>query len=351
MIPILLTCLLLPSAPAAKLAAGNIEVTGLSKAALAAPEKALTVYVDRPGKRDGQPAVLGTHKADKGRVVFTPRFPLTPGLGYRVVVRDGAKPVEVVLSIPKEKKGPTAFIKAVYPTADKLPENQLKFYLHFSAPMKQSDSYRHIKLIGEKGKAVDLPFLELDEELWSPDGTRFTLFFDPGRIKRGLKPREEAGPALEEGKTYTLVIDRAWEDADGTPMKETFRKTFKVGAPDDTQPDVKTWKLTPPKSGRAALRVTFPKPMEHALLHRLLWVVDGEGKRVAGTIAVSDRETAWAFTPAADWREGSYKLVADTRLEDLSGNSLGRPFEVDVLRKVERTIKTETVGLPFRVGR
>lgn len=347
----LLACLLLPAAPTAKIVGDTIEVTAPGKVALAAPDRALTVYVDRPGKRADQPAVLGTTRADTGRLVFTPKYSLTPGVRYRVVVRDGPTPTEVVVFIPKEVKKPTTFVKAVYPTADRLPENQLKFYLHFSAPMTQGGSYRHIRLLGEKGKEVDLPFLELDEELWDRDGVRFTLFFDPGRIKRGLKPREEHGPALEEGKTYTLVIDRGWADADGTPMKETFRKTFKVGPPDDTPPDVKTWKLTPPKAGRGALRVTFPKSMEHALLHRLVWVADGEGKRVDGTIAVSERETVWTFTPKGAWRAGAYRLVADTRLEDLSGNSIGRPFEVDVLRKVERTITTRTVEVPFRVGR
>jgi len=32
----------------------------------------------------------------------------------------------------------------------------------------------------------------------------------------GLQPREELGPALIEGKRYTLVIDKAWEDANGS---------------------------------------------------------------------------------------------------------------------------------------
>ena len=63
------------------------------------------------------------------------------------------------------------------------------------------------------------PFLELDEELWSPDGTRFTLIFDPGRIKRGLKPREEVGPVLEAGKSYSLVIDRRLARRIGKPAR------------------------------------------------------------------------------------------------------------------------------------
>ena len=99
--------------------------------------------------------------------------------------------------LAKPKTEPTV-VTQVYPTSDKLPENQLKFYLHFSAPMSRGDSYKHIQLLDEKGKAVELPFLELDEELWDPAGKRFTLFFDPGRIKRGLKPREEVGNEIRE---------------------------------------------------------------------------------------------------------------------------------------------------------
>ena len=71
--------------------------------------------------------------------------------------------------------------------------------------MSRGEAYRHIRLLDATGKPVAAPFLELDEELWSDDGKRFTLLFDPGRIKRGLKPREELGPVLEAGKSYELV--------------------------------------------------------------------------------------------------------------------------------------------------
>jgi hypothetical protein len=48
---------------------------------------------------------------------------------------------------------------------------------------------------------------------------RLTLFIDPGRIKRGVLPLEEVGPALEEGKRYTLMIDRDLKDGTGNPLK------------------------------------------------------------------------------------------------------------------------------------
>ena len=341
----------------------TIAVTGLGKQTLIDlarldAEKWGTVFslhVRRPGKsHDGQPNVLGSLRIDEGVLHFEPRFPLVPGVRYLAVLDLGkldggkAKPVEALLSLPKVERKPSATVARVYPTDDRLPENLLKFYVHFSAPMDQGNSYRHVRLLDEKGKAVDLPFLELDQELWNPEGTRFTLFFDPGRIKRGLKPREEVGPALEEGKRYTLVIDRTWKDAEGTPLLTAFRKSFFVTAPDDAPPDPKRWKLTG-AAGTSALRVTFPKAMDHALLGRMLWVVDARGGKVPGKIAVEEKETVWRFTPARAWAPGSYHLEADTRLEDRSGNGIGRPFEIDVLRPVERKPQAKTVKVPFEV--
>jgi hypothetical protein len=346
----------------------TVNIAGLSKEALASLaglgsdaekwNKVFAVYVDRPGKdRKDQPAILGTYRIDKDMLRFEPRFPLTRGVSYRAVFdpsslpgEKGKKAQEMLLSLPKPASTSASVVTQVYPSSDVLPENLLRFYLHFSAPMSQGDSYRHIKLLDAKGKAIDLPFLELDQELWDPAGKRFTLFFDPGRIKRGLKPREEVGPSLEEGKRYTLVIDRSWPDAEGNPLKETFRKSFRVGKPDDSQPDPKTWKLKPSTAGsQSALRITFPKSMDHALVHRLLWVVDAGGKKVPGKVEVSERETVWLFTPQRPWTEGAFNLIADTRLEDVSGNSIARPFEVDVLRRIQREVKAETVKVAFRV--
>ena len=59
----------------------------------------------------------------------------------------------------------------VYPSRAMLPENLLRLYIHFSAPMSRGEAYRRIRLLDATGKPVDDPFLELDEELWSRDGS------------------------------------------------------------------------------------------------------------------------------------------------------------------------------------
>jgi hypothetical protein len=344
------------------------EVVGLDRAVLAKLARAdfkpaqwtalFAVYVYRGPKDEGKPPpFLGSHRV-KGNVLrFEPRFPLVRGVRYRAVFdpsrvpgqeKSRQAPIVADFLIPKLSAAPTV-VENVFPTADKLPENQLKFYVHFSAPMSQGDVYKHVHLLDAAGKPIRLPFLELQKELWDADGRRFTLFFDPGRIKRGLKPREELGPVLEEGKTYTLVIDRDWLDAEGNPVKDSYRKKFKVGASEREAPNPKTWKIQAPRSGTAgALTVIFPRPMDHALLVRSLSVIDAQDRRIAGTVLVSHAETRWHFTPRQPWAAGKFYLLAETNLEDLAGNNLDRPFEVDVFHPIERRLKVKTIRIPFQ---
>src|SRR6185503_2221620 len=93
------------------------------------------------------------------------------------------------------------------------------------------------------------PFLPLDTAFWNAARTRFTVFFDPGRVKRGVRPNEEMGRSLTEGRSYTLVVSREWRDANGLPLKDDFRRTFRVGPPDERPLDTSTWRLQAPRAG------------------------------------------------------------------------------------------------------
>ncbi len=39
-----------------------------------------------------------------------------------------------------------------------------------------------------------------------------------------------------------------------------------------------------------------------------------------------------------------------TELEDVAGNSVARPFEVNAVGPISRRVVRETVALPFRIG-
>jgi hypothetical protein len=221
--------------------------------------------------------------------------------------------------------------------------------------MSQGNSYGYVHLRDDKGAEIDRPFLELPQELWSPDGTRLTLLFEPGRIKRGLVPRAEQGPILVAGRTYSLSIDGKWPDAAGRPLKEPVRKSFRAVAAEADRPDPSTWKIESPTVGsRGRLVVRFPKPLDRAMLERVLRVCPLAESAVtknelAGGVEVADEETRWSFTPRDPWSAGRYALVVSTILEDRAGNSIRLPFEVDLNRPQPTRPSSAVVQIEFTV--
>lgn len=359
-------------------AAREIAIHGLDPAALgragqgeqsAVRWASLCSIIVRPdqGRSSGEAnPIIGTYRIDGPTLRFVARYPLDQP-GYRALIDAtllraadrqrlaGGQPagrLSIDLDIEKPRptdRHPTVAI-AVYPSAQVLPENLLRFYIHFSAPMSRGEAYRHIHLLDAVGKPVPDPFLELDEELWSGDGCRFTLLFDPGRIKRGLRPREEVGPVLEQGRAYTLVIDRAWTDAQGQPLGGEYRRLFRVGPPDQTSPSPRDWTIRPPSAGtRDAFEIRFLESLDSALARRLIIVEDGQGSIVQGQVSLAERESLWLLTPDAPWKAGEYRLVIGTELEDLAGNAINRPFEVDTVGPISRQIETQKVLLGFQV--
>jgi hypothetical protein len=323
---------------------------------------AVSTVPSEPSGADALPPLLGSYHVDGPLLRFQPRFPLEPGVVYEarfdpgklVTASADVQKLPVVIArftLPKEPVSATTRVAAVYPSGDTLPENLLKFYLHFSAPMSRGMAYEHIRLRDGAGKAVAFPFVELAEELWDPSGRRLTILFDPGRIKTGLKPRELFGPILHPGETYALVIDRGWLDAAGQPLAADFRKTFRAGPTDSESPEPARWKIGVPGPGtRDPLVLTFPEPLDHAMLTRVLAIVNADNQPVPGEVGVEAGETRWQFTPESSWRAGRYQIVVDKDLEDLAGNSIGRPFEVDIFDRVERKSVADTVSLPFEIG-
>jgi hypothetical protein len=268
---------------------------------------------------------------------FEPRFPLTRGVRYVAVFLPGAperERIEAEVLLPAGDRTPTTTVEAVYPSADVLPENLLKFYIVFSAPMTRGQAWGNLRLLEPSGKAVELPFLEIDEELWDPGTRRLTVLIDPGRIKHGVRPLEEVGPSLVAGGTFVLEVLPAWEDAEGKPLRAGHRKTFRVGPADREPIDPLVWKITAPRTGgMEPLVATLGEPLDHGLLQSAISVHGPGGRRIDGTVRLGDGERTWAFTPASAWADGVHHIAVRTTLEDLAGNNVGRPFEVDLLEQ------------------
>jgi hypothetical protein len=296
------------------------------------------------------PAMLGTSVVESGVLTFRPRFPLSPGVRARAVFQaPGRRPVEAVFEIAPRETKPIARVAHVYPSATIVPANLLKVYVHFTAPMRRGEAWDRIRLLDHQAKPVELAFLELDQELWDAETRRLTVLFDPGRIKRGVLPREEVGSGLVEGSSYTLVIDREWRDANGAPLQQGHQKQFRVG-PETREPiHLKNWRVSAPRPGTGqTLTVDFPAPLDHALLQRLITVHHGS-ERVTGAVSLHREETQWRFEPISPWTPGDYRLQVDTALEDLAGNRVGRPFDVDTFDPITVKVSREAESIPFRL--
>ena len=238
---------------------------------------------------------------------------------------------------PAAATEPSTVVARVYPSGDTVPANMLRMYIEFSAPMGRPSGVEFIHLLDHDGREIPGAVLPLDYEFWTPDHTRFTVFFDPGRVKKGILPNQQMGRPLEAGRTVTLVVDAAWRDAHGLPLKQGYRRQFRVVPPDEQPLDTAAWRIQAPAPGsRAPVAATFPKALDRGLLLRALSVTR-DGKAVEGDVTIDQGETRWTLTPREPWRAGAYQLVALDILEDVAGNQIGRAFEVDNFDTVDKS--------------
>ena len=267
---------------------------------------------------------------------FWPAFPFDPGREYDVrfdparVSRAGlsAPAVTATISMPSTGRSPSVSVDGVYPSGDVMPENLLRMYVHFSAPMGQHGGRDHIMFVDDTGREVPDVVVPLDTDLWNSERTRYTVILDPGRVKREILPNREMGRALHEGRGMTVVVKRDWPDAHGLPLTTEFRHRYRIGPAAEHALSTVEWHVTPPGAGSLdALTVTFPKPLDFGLLQRSLSVRRGDS-HIAGEVRITEGETRWEFVPRSEWQRGPYILTVEPILEDLAGNRIGRAFEV-----------------------
>ena len=301
------------------------------------------------------PAIAGRVETGRDSTRFQPAYAFLPGQSYRVRATVGGCSValDTTFTLHRATSAGRTRVIAVYPTATVLPMNQLKLYVHFSAPMRAGEAAAHARIVDDvTGRTIPDAFYSLDDELWDRSQTRLTLLFDPGRIKRGLRPNEELGLPLRAGHRYRLVLDQAWLDASGDTLAGGFEKRFDVVAPDRAAPRAATWAISTPRAGSLdTLSIAFHEPLDQALLERSFLVRDLLGKPLDGRSLVPVGETRWLFVPTRAWRAGRYAVDVDTDLEDLAGNNLRRLFDTDLTDHSAPTLergRTASISITIR---
>ena len=335
-----------------------IRVTGWSSAELQALRQNPSsweglVRVSLPGSKDI--AIAATPRVTLDAVELVPQFQLDSGREYLVQIDPSRLPAprasgvtETRVSLARSTSQPTTRVTAIYPSSSTWPENILRFYLHFSAPMSGTSAVGHVRLVDDTGAEVPEALLEVDVDLWNTEYTRRTVFFDPGRVKRGIKPNVEMGRALTAGRKYAIVVSTSWRDAQGQPLTQEYRHAFTAGPAVEVPLEPTAWSIATPQQGtREPVVIRFPWALDEGLLQRAIGVGDSSGRPLEGAIAVGADQTSWTFTPKSPWRAVPHSLIVLTLLEDPSGNKVGQAFEFEGF-KAPKAPEAERVTLTFR---
>lgn len=276
------------------------------------------------------PPIFARYELQKNSLVLKPRYALVSESTYCATAKlpDGIG-VTKTYRVPRRLPSEAPRVTRIYPSGERLPANCLKFYVHFSKPMREGrEIFEQIEIVDDGGKVVADPWRRT--ELWTADARRLTLWIHPGRIKQGVNLREEFGPVLKPDRGYRLLVTSAVRDAKGVRLAMPFMKRFRTTRADRARPLPGKWQINSPQQGtRQPLRVAFGEPIDRALLDRFL-TVHGANGRITGSIAVGPRETSWSFTPVDAWSDRELQLRVDGRLEDVAGNTPMRIFDTDL---------------------
>ena len=116
------------------------------------------VFVGKAPK-PGQPAMLGSFEKLEERLSL--RAEVSVGTGHDLLCKAESagpgQPIDKPLRSPPTNPDQPTKIAAVYPTGQKLPENLLRIYIHFSAPMSRGRSYRYLHLYRSDGRGSPKP--------------------------------------------------------------------------------------------------------------------------------------------------------------------------------------------------
>ena len=241
--------------------------------------------------------------------------------------------------------------KILYCPSDEseLPANHLKFYIHFSRPMRPTESWEHFSLKDLRtGELVPRPFRHID--LWDEQNRRLTLWFHPGRQKTGVNLNEDLGGILTAGHSYLLIIDPQWKTQAGQPLEGSVKKryAFTATTADHEQPDPNNWELTSPAVDTVQpLIVSFGEILDFATAGKAVTTCSNNEELIEFSQQADLDGTRVKIFPSKPWAAGNYTIALNPRLEDLAGNNLERPFEVDL--NSEQTDFTRKLKLTFEI--
>ena len=290
---------------------------------------------------DNRLPIAGDYSLAGSNLTFTPDYPYISEQTYTVLTGRYTPGVSMrsqqhEFSLSQHESTDTPTVTAIYPSGDTIPENTLRFHIHFSHPMEPHRSTEFIHLMDADGHIDDKAFMSFKQELWSEDRTRLTLLMDPGRIKRGVAQNIALGPSLREGSQFSLIISDGWRRANSDESIPAFRKEYVITNAIRTQPTTAAWDIQPIRSATFdPIVMSFDRPFDHASALRSIHVLDAMGRTVHGSVSLSEHEKKWQFEPLQTWQSTPVQIVIDPLIEDVAGNNFNESLDhnIDVNRQ------------------
>jgi hypothetical protein len=336
-------------------------VAPLGRCSQAVLRAMLRVRVVGTGADAGEdlPNVFGHHQVLEDGVRFIPHFPFEPGIRLRATFDPGplgraelSDVLTLEFSLPEETKAERTHVEHVFPSSDSLPENLLRFYACFSAPMQRGWAEENIRVLGPDGRPASDVLYRPPLELWDGSMMCLTILLDPGRLKRGVGPNRALGQPLKAGEEYALVIGSGMIDLSGRPLSEGFGKPFQVTKAVREPIALAQWEILRPRAmSRQPLELTFPVPLDWAQLWHAITVVSEGGRLMEGRIAIEHGERRWSLTPKSPWKSGSYDVRIASDLEDVCGNTPLEAFDRPLRSASDLRSQVGSRSIPFDVKR
>lgn len=300
----------------------------------------LTITVSKEGSERG---IIGTFTDKKDSTLFYPIIPFLAQQTY--LVQCSGQLIGTFTPSATQHSSPT--ITAIYPSADSLPANLLKFFIRFSEPMSDISPYPYIHLLTAEGDTLSNIFLEQLPALWNSENDMLTIWLDPGRIKRELELNERFGNPLEEAKHYRLVIDGEISSRKGKAMGQSYVKAFFSTPADREKPSVDQWELGLPALGtKDPLYVHFYESMDYLSTFDRIEISCNQ-KIQKGKVSMKKQERVWIFYPLVAWESGTYTIIIDAVVEDIAGNNLQSVFDRDISQ--DEVIEQNVFQLSFEL--
>ncbi|MGB5782219.1 MAG: hypothetical protein WBM42_10150 [Eudoraea sp.] len=78
-----------------------------------------------------------------------------------------------------------------------------------------------------------------------------------------------------------------------------------------------------------ALRINFGESMDAVLARESLRILFQGEFYVGGNYRLDKQEEIILFTPVNTWKKGTYDIISESKIEDLSGNNMNHLFDTN----------------------